>query len=48
MFKVQEDMRSQLKSIRTESKGKGSTKASEALDELQHLIEFNSSITVGG
>ena len=45
MFKVQEDMHSQLKSIRMESKGKGSTKASEALDELQHLIEFNSSIT---
>ena len=45
MFKVQEDMRAQLKSIRTESKGKGSTKASEALDELQHLVDFNSSIT---
>ena len=45
MFKVQEDMRAQLKSIRMESKGKGSTKSSEALDELQHLIEFNSSIT---
>ena len=28
-----------------ESKGKSSTKSSEALDELQHLIEFNSSIT---
>ena len=45
MFKVQEDMRYQLRSVRLESKGKCSTKSSEALDELQHLIEFNSSIT---
>ena len=45
MFRVQQDMTSQLKSVRLESKGKSSTKSSEALDELQHLIEFNSSIT---
>ena len=37
-------MISQLKTVRLESKGKGSTKSSEALDELQHLMEFNSSI----
>ena len=43
MFKVQQDMNSQLKTVR-QSKGKGSTKSSEALDELQHLMEFNSSI----
>ena len=42
MFKVQQDMNSQMKAVRLESKGKGSTKA---LDELQHLMEFNSSIT---
>ena len=45
MFKVQQDKNSQLKTVRLESKGKGSTKSSEALDELQHLMEFNSSIT---
>ena len=45
MFKVQQDMNSQLKAVRLEGKGKGSTKSSEALDELQHPMEFNSSIT---
>ena len=45
MFRVQQDMASQLKSVRLESKGKSSSKSSKALDELQHLIEFNSSIT---
>ena len=45
MFKVQQDMNSQLKTVRLEGKGKGSTRSSEALDELQHLMEFNSSIT---
>ena len=45
MFRVQQDMTSQLKSVQLESKGKSSAKSSEALDELQHLIEFNSSIT---
>ena len=45
MFKVQQDMNSQMKAVRLEGKGKGSTKSSEALDELQHLMEFNSSIT---
>ena len=34
MFKVQQDMNSQLKTVRLESKGKGSTRSSEALDEL--------------
>ena len=45
MFKVQQDMNSQLKTVCLENKGKGSTKSSEALDELQHLMEFNSSIS---
>ena len=39
-------MQSQLKVIRTElSKGKSSTKVSGAADELQFLMNFNSSIT---
>ena len=38
-------MQSQLKTIRGESKGKGSKKMSEASDELQFLMTFNSSIT---
>ena len=44
MFKVQQDMSSQLKNVCLESKGKGFTKSSEAIEELQHLMEFNSSI----
>ena len=38
-------MQVQLKVVRGESKGKGSAKASEATEELQFLMEFNSSIT---
>ena len=39
-------MQSQLKVIRSElSKGKSSTKVSTAADELQFLMDFNSSIT---
>ena len=45
LFKVQQEMQSQLKSIRGESKGKASKKISEASDELQFLMNFNSSIT---
>ena len=45
VFKVQQDMQAQLKTIRTESKGKGSSKVSAATDELQYLMDFNSSIT---
>ena len=44
LFRVQ-DMQSQLKTLCCESKGKGSSKASGALDELQYLMDFNSSIT---
>ena len=40
-----QEMQSQLKTIRGESKGKGSKKMSEASDELQFLMTFNSSIT---
>ena len=45
LFKVQKDMQAQLKMVRSESKGKGSSKAAEAMEELQFLMEFNSSIT---
>ena len=38
-------MQEQLKVLRAESKGKGSNKASSAADELQYLLNFNSSIT---
>ena len=45
LFKVQQEMQSQLMIIRGEYKGKGSKKMSEASDELQFLMTFNSSIT---
>ena len=45
LFKVQGDMQTQLKVIRVENKGKFSKKLSEASEELQFLMEFNSSIT---
>ena len=38
-------MQEQLKVLRAESKGKGSSKTSSAADELQYLMNFNSSIT---
>ena len=44
LFKVQQNMQEQFKTVRSESKGKGSAKASTALDEMQHLMNFNSSI----
>ena len=39
LFKVQQNMQEQMKTIRTESKGKGSTKVSSAMDELQFLMD---------
>ena len=44
-FKVQSDMQTQIKVIRGENKGNGSNKMAEAAEELQFLMEFNSSIT---
>ena len=41
LFKVQQDMQTQIKTVRCESKGKGSSKVSEATD----LMNFNASIT---
>ena len=46
LLKVQENMQGQLKSIRTEiTKGKCSSKFSNAVEELQYLTDFNSSIS---
>ena len=45
LFKVQGEMNAHLKVIRNENKGKVSNKLSEAAEELQFLMEFNSSIT---
>ena len=44
-LKVQQNMKDQLKILKAESKGKGSTKASTAAEELNYLMDFNSSIT---
>ena len=43
-MKVQQDMQSQLKAIRVERKGKSASKLSAATEELQFLMDFNSSI----
>ena len=46
LYKVQDSMQSQLKVVKADfSKGKSSSKVSQAVDELQFLMEFNSSIT---
>ena len=44
LLKVQQNMQTQLKSIRTESKGKSSNKIATATDELQFLLDFNASV----
>ena len=38
-------MQSQLKTLRVEHKGKGSSKSTATMDELKYLMDFNSSIT---
>ena len=38
-------MQTQIKTIHGESKGMGSSKASEATEELEFLMDFNTSIT---
>ena len=45
LFKVQKNMQEQLKTVCTESKGKGSAKASCATEDLQFLMDINASIT---
>ena len=44
LLKIQENMNTQLKAIRVESKGKIAAKVSSAVDELQFLLDFNSSV----
>ena len=44
LMKVQQDIQSQLKAIRVKHKGKSASKLSEATEELQFLMDFNSSI----
>ena len=44
LLKVQQNMNSQLKAIRIESKGKTAARVSNAVDELQFLMDFNSSV----
>ena len=44
LLKIQQNMHSQLKAIRVEAKGKTPTKVSSAVDELQFLLDFNSSV----
>ena len=44
LLKVQQNMQSHLKTIRTESKGKSASKISTATDELQFLLDFNSNV----
>ena len=44
LLKVQQNMQSQLRTIRTESRGKTASKVSAATDELQFLLHFNSSV----
>ena len=46
LYKVQDSMQAQLKVVKSElSKGKSSERVSHAADELQFLLNFNSSIT---
>ena len=44
LFKVQQNMQEQLKIVRSDSKGKSSAKVSTAMDEMQYVMNFNSSI----
>ena len=46
LYRVQDNMKSQLKTIKTElAKGKSSSRVSDAASELQFLMNFNASIT---
>ena len=44
LLKIQQNMNTQLKAIRVEPKGKTAAKVSSAVDELQFLLDFNSSV----
>ena len=45
LFRVQQNMKDQLKALRSESKGKASSQFTAAADELNYLMDFNSSIS---
>ena len=44
LLKIQQSMQSQLKAVRVESKGKTPAKVATAVDELQFVLDFNSSV----
>ena len=44
LVKVQQDIQSQLKTIKSEQKGKSTSKVTEATEEMQFLLDFNASI----
>ena len=44
LLKILQNMATQLKAIRVESKGKGPAKVSSAVDKLQFLLDFNLSV----
>ena len=44
LLKIQGNMNNQLKALRVESKGKAAAKVTSAVDELQFLLDFNSSV----
>ena len=44
LLKIQQNMNTQLKAVRVESKGKTPARVSSAVDELQFLLDFNSSV----
>ena len=45
LFRVQKDMQEQLRNLRADCKGKGSSKSAHTMDELKYLMDFNSSIS---
>ena len=44
LLKIQQSMHSRLKAVRVEAKGKTPAKVSSAVDKLQFLLDFNSSV----
>ena len=44
LLKIQDNMNNQLKAVKVESKGKAAAKVSSTVDELQFLLDFNSSV----
>ena len=44
LLKIEQNMQTQLKAICVESKGKAAAKVSSAVNEMQYLLDFNSSV----